>query len=230
MAKDNSTKVKDYRYKLPGLTLDDAKRKVVAVYLNTDSGIFTMRLPEEVVGILGGTGIVSDRDMNTCIREFDRLIDKYENTIRTQSAKPVIVIWWVYNKPKPKDAPFNTAVTYQIGGSFSSDRAPDLAMGLEYEVLYQIGNGLYELAVDERNGDVYGKPHHRMSLPAKGRKVMDWTQEREAFIANMVKSMQGLIERVNHFFAADFIANIDLAIESGASALALPAPPKGDDS
>lgn len=223
------TKVKDYSYKLPGIMLADAVKKKVAVMLSPDSGIFTMKLPEEVASLLGGNDYVSDRDMNTCIREFDRRIEKFHWIIRTTAAKPVIVIWWAYNKPVPEGSPANLRPHVGIGGDSLRDTEPSTALGLEYEVMYQIGEALYDVHVDEATGQIYGMPHHRMSLPAKGRKVMPWTEERERFVENMVKAMEGLIDKVQAFFGQAFIENIDRAIETGVSALALPAPQREEE-
>jgi hypothetical protein len=112
-------------------------------------------------------------------------------------------------------------------------KAPNLE--LSYQILWQMGDRLYRVYADRSDG---GPPQmtYMMAVPGTPKPgwgkqttfVLDWTEEREAFFAQMVAAMNTLVLRITLMLCGDTTANIDRMIASGGGLMALPAPEKAD--
>jgi hypothetical protein len=225
------TKIKDYSFKIPTADRAVVKPSKVSIYLNSDTGVFTISVPELIRTTLGLHDIpVSARELRDLTNAFDRIIDKYRNFILAEGRTKVIVINYLRNFPgRYSDGTLSNGFGTQpeLHSNRQWEPAPSVAMAVGYEVLYQINDQIYDVPIDEITGEPFGPPNHRYA--AAGKKVMNWTQEREDFFFNMREGLGAMIERVNAFFSSDYIANIDRAIAYGGSALSLPAPPPADE-
>lgn len=228
MAKRNEklTKVRDYRFSVPMVGV--AARKATAqVLLDTETGIFQIELPKEVVTVLKRENIVTGRELNVMLREFDRVLEKYGSIIRAEGREKVIVLNYKKNWPG-RDSngdifTFSVGMKKELGGSFSFDQTPNLGMALDYEVLWKIGDrGIFEIIFCDDDETPAGDPAWRYAAEPKEMKVIPWCEEREAFFAAMRDGLGSMIERMNRFFSGDFISNVDRAIAHGGNGLALP--------
>lgn len=220
-----TTQLKDHRYDFPLEKLGEKKRRAAKVEL-TDSGFFKIYYPKEVVEMFGLQQ--TDHSYGSTIREavnvFERQIEKYKNTIQAGKREKVIVVRYLYNKPY--DQGFGGTYQLQRGdhGHWRDD-AGRYGLALDFEVMWRIGDSLYDVPIDD-DGSIFGPPHHRYRYPIADRAyhVLDWTEEREQFLFNMTGTLEGLIRRLNSFFGDDLAANMTKAIASGGGLNALPAP------
>lgn len=227
-----ATQLKDYRYDFPLEKRGEKKRRAAKVEV-TGEGYFKIYFPKEVVAWFSlKTEYAFARSLGEATGNFNRQIEDYKNAIQTASRKKVIVVTYLYNKPYD-DGGFGG--TYQLGrsGYTSSfdDHIGKYALALDYEVIWQIGDALYEVPIDgdEATGRVYGAPNLLYRLPvdkSKGKFVLDWTEEREQFFWNMTKGLESMVARLNQFFGDDLLANMTKAIAAGGGFASLPAPEK----
>lgn len=211
-----------HKFTMLDLSLTGGQKKTVAIYLNPGTGVFKIKLPDEVVAIFGCEPFVWAMTLHEVQNNFARKLELYHAETRSRVAEPMLVIHWAYNKPSKSAS--NVYGHRGLGSGFIGARAPDLGLALAYEVLHKIGNSLFELNIDEDKNAAFAMPSHRMSVKEKDRIIIPWTQEREAFIANMVDSMTRLIDGCNEFFGKNILENMTKAIESGMGGFMLPAP------
>jgi hypothetical protein len=223
-----TTQLKDYRYDFPLEKRGEKKRRAAKVEV-TDNGYFKIYFPKEVVQRFNlSNDYASGSTLNEAIGSFGRQMEDYKNAVQTEKREQVIVVRYLFNKPY--DQGFGG--TYQLGRKDShfshQDDAGRYGLALDYEVLWRIGNGIYEVPIDERNGRVYGEPHHRYHYPIanKAYHVIDWTEEREQFFSKMTMGLENMIARLNQFFGDDLLANMTKAIAAGGGFASLPAPEK----
>jgi len=230
------TKIKDHSYKFPlaGVASRNAKAQVL---LNPETGIFSMKYPPEVIALTKCGEVASSRQLNEVIGQFERTIGKYGSIVRSQNRERVIVVNykrnWTGRAANGEIHTYSVGSVQELGGAFARD-IPMLGMGLDYEILWKIeGRGIFEIGFND-DGTPAGDPEHRYSADPQGFKIIPWTEEREAFFKAMRDGLGNMIDRMNNFFSADYLANIDRAIANGGSGLALGGPqaalpaPEGD--
>lgn len=107
------------------------------------------------------------------------------------------------------------------------------ALGIHYEVMWQINDGLYRVYADREDGSppqmTYMKAVPKEDARPgynRGREtfLLDWTEEREAFFAQMSEAMNVLIERIAAMLLGDLQTTVDRMIAGGGGLLSLPAP------
>ncbi len=213
MAKSSSRQnVSSHSYKLLVLDTDGFtyKHRSASVILNTEGGMFDMTLPEEVYR-LTNTRNVFDFTLGGVVSKFTTQIEKYEAQLRASDRKRIILVYYAYNYGGKQS--FNERHV-GIGGTFSSDKVPVDAIGLEYDLMWQIGDSLYDIHFND-DGTPAGNPVHRHRLPvSKGYHIIEWTQEREDFLERMVDGMRRTINQMKDFFRTDPTLMIDNAIAS----------------
>lgn len=225
-----ATELKDHVYDFPKEALGEKTRRKAKVRL-LDSGYFTIDYPKEVATMFDMAAKHAHAygaTLREAVSMFERKIEDYKNAIQTEKREKVILVQFLFNSPGGSPLQSVVQLSRDDHGHWN-DGAGRFALALDYQVLWRIGNAIYDVPIDD-NGRVYGPPHHVKRLPIEDRayNVIDWTEEREAFLSNMVMSMEGLTQRLRQFFGKDLLANMTRAIESGGGLAALPAP-KGDD-
>lgn len=222
-----ATELKDHTYDFPKEKIGEKTRRKARVTLE-DNGYFKITYPKEV-GVMFN---IDDKHLyaygttlNDAERMFDRQMTDYKNAIQTQKRKKVILVQFLFNSPGGSPLESHRSLKRDDHGHWS-DPAGRFALSLDYKVLWQIGESLFDVPIDDRNGRVYGEPHHVKRLPIQDRayNVLDWTEEREAFLSNMVMSLEGLTGRMRHFFGKNLLENMTKAIATGGGLTALPAP------
>ncbi|AXQ68961.1 hypothetical protein HOU00_gp164 [Caulobacter phage CcrPW] len=200
-----------YDWPLPDPDSFDVKKRA-DIHLDSDTGIFTIKLRKEVVDLLGCVPQVHGRDLNQTKRDYERKIAQYKVALRNLAREKVIV---VYYRRDRRDG--HQAKEFQ---SWAHDHLPTVRLGLQYDVLIKVGKHVYSQQFEE------APLHHEGSAEnSQYRKVIPWSEEAEAFFFNMIVSMQGLIDRLDGFLRkGDLNENVKLAIAAGGGLAALPAP------
>jgi hypothetical protein len=224
-----TTQLKDHRYDFPLPKLGEKKRKAAKVEL-TDNGYFKVYFPKEVIAMFGlkPDGHAYGTTLNEAVRSFEFKIEDYKNAIQTQDRKRVIVVRFLFNQPYKVGFGHHTQLARTDHGHWNNN-AGQYGLALDYEVLWQIGEKIYEVPIQEDNGRIYGPPTYRYSLPFNDRayNVMDWTEERDQFLFAMVNRLDGLVDQLRAFFGKNMLENMTMAIENGGVMPALPAPEGG---
>lgn len=224
-----STDLKDHIYDFPKEKIGEKTRRKAKVVL-TDAGFFKIDYPKEVAKMYG----MADKDAHAygnTLRDaesmFARRLTDYKNAVQTENRKKVILVQFLFNSPGGSPLESRRSLTRDDHGHWS-DPAGRFALSLDYRILWQINESLFDVPIDDRNGHVYGEPTHVKRLPLEDRayNVIDWTEEREAFLSNMVMSMEGLTSKLRQFFGKNLLENMTLAIATGGGLAALPAPEK----
>lgn len=250
MAKRESKgqQVKTFKHWAP-LPDGNSEEIVGKVYFQASEGMFLVWLPENVAtlsakllgidpGERSGTNYHQYRDGVIRALTLDRVLDlyatalsNYKNTIRNLIGEKVLVVKFEANL-RWRD---NVDYVFGSGGGTAVTRS-DLhfcgspAIHLSYEVLWKVGENLFVRDWHEPYKDKEG--YHTMRSHGsfregdryEKRKLIMWTEEREAFI----KGVRDNIERLGyamHDFFKDFENNITHQIATGGKALAI-APPK----
>jgi hypothetical protein len=155
---------------------------------------------------------------------FERKIEDYKNAIQTEKRERVIVVRFLYNKPYDEalEERTNSSEAITVTGKMKpvatlwrstmrSCGGSEPACSMFRSMTMAASSGRRTTATDSRSGI---KAYH----------VLDWTEEREQFLFQMVNSLEGLIRRLNGFFGDDLVQNMTKAIASGGGLNALPAP------
>jgi hypothetical protein len=223
---DAGTPLADYRYDFPLEKLGEKKRRAAKCRL-TASGYFLIDYPPEVVkmfGMAAKDATAYGMTLGEAQATFDRKIGQYKNAIQTEKREKVIVVKFLYNTPGGSPLESVNSLCRADHGKWN-DGAGRHALALDYEVMYRIGNALWDVPIND-DGSVTNAPHYRHRYPMEDRayQVLDWTEEREEFLSRMTLTLDDLVHRLKHFFRGDLLANMTRAIEQGGGLAALPAP------
>lgn len=202
-----------YDWPLPDPDSFDVKKRA-DIHLDSETGIFTIKLRKEVTDLLGGEPQVWGRDLGQTKRDYERKVAAYKVALRNLAREKVIVVYY----RRDRKAHLGT----KEFDSWAHDHLPHTRLGLEYNVFVKVGKHVYSQQFEE------APLHHEGSAEdSKYRRVIPWTEEAEAFFFNMVVNMQGLIDRLDGFLRkGDLTENVKLAIAAGGGMAALPAPPE----
>lgn len=219
--------VKTFTAFVPGIDLKKIKT-VMAVKFDANSGEFFVRLPNHIAETIRGHDIIknwkvklsSDNEL-TALRMQD-VLDEFESALslfiviqRDLQRKKVIAFWFRYNTP------MESYTDHDI--SFCGTPA----LFIDYEVMWQVAGRLYHIDDEDPHRIlVHGAARHQDGKET----IIEWTEDRELFFANMKSGIIKLIDRLVTFQSALGV-NADAAIKQlmqpGQKMLA--APEKTDD-
>lgn len=234
----------------PDLTQVSTK---IAVRFSTD-GWFRIDLPEHITAWFKGrtlpfedsgrlnyhAGELSAKTLESVESALSSSLQLYKGELKDHERVKKLVVTFQANYRGPRKSGGITIehTTMQeissmgFGGAFSGSQGGNgPALGLGYEVLWQIGDGLYRVHPSHEEG----RPPQmtRMcSVPKQDRPrhstrsmfILDWTEEREAFFAHATENMNVLIFRIAQLLLGDTTSNVDRLIATGGGMLALPSP------
>lgn len=230
MARDSKgTRVKSFTAYPPGLDLEGVKT-VVPIYFHAGESDFSATLPEHIVEGIGRHPERSDKLRGNQVRSpmaddieplYEQCCKLYKKIQQNAVRKRVI---WVHVEANHPSAGFPERFTFK---SISFAQVPALTM--QYRVLWQVGDGLYNsndmgdgrldhLSFINRVPDQTGKAYQ-----TRDTFVIDWTQEREDFFESMKEGLVELIRRIAWLLHDNAGVKIDQLLASGNAGL-LPAP------
>lgn len=166
---------------------------------------------------------IRDRQIAEVKDDFSSICERYLHLIQSQGAVKVIRY-----KFQAKHAGMPV-----FGGSYGFDQGanlgPGVALLLDYEVLWRSGNRLFYGRYEDNELRLQDKgPVPNPALSWSRDRLIEWTEEREAFFEAMKKGMIGLIDRLIQFCDGDVAEQIG-QIMSGEAKMPLLAAPKTKD-
>jgi hypothetical protein len=206
------------------------EKTVVNIYFRAKESTFHAELPRHIVEGVGrhpergekmrGSEIVSllADDVQPA---YEHVLKLFERIQQNAVKKKVIKVFMRANGR-------NTQFFKSIG--FVDTSGPALAFS--YRILWQIGDGLYSQSSSGRDSETpymtyitrAPKPDERVpGNYGKETFVLDWTEEREEFFANIKQGLETLIGRLADVLGGDVGQTVDRLIAGGGS-LMLPAP------
>ena len=207
-------KVKTFKHWIPNSDLTKTETQV-SVYFKADNGMFSIydgahmfpAAQDLVKGKIGGWHIHTDHiysdTMDSVIECFKYICQCYEQAMKNAAKKKVIRFTFKRNTSWDGE--------HQAADDISFCGKP--AVHFEHEVLYQVGDQLYEQDKEGSTLHYRGKPHEGRQRSGDAITI-DWTPEREAFFENMKQSLITLIHRVDDF-QKNLLVNVDNAIAGG---------------
>lgn len=214
-------RVKTFKAFIPDADLKKTETQVV-VYFKADNGEFSIydgahmfaAARERVQKKTGRELSVFDNritaySLNVIVQGFADLSTAYEHEMRETLKKKVIRFTFKCNTKWDGE--------HQAKNDISFCGTP--AVHIDYEILYQIGDQLYERVGDEDHSTLHYRGSAKEARFRDGEAVtVDWTEEREAFFENMRASLVSLIHRVDAF-QQNLLVNVDRAIAGEAPLL-----------
>lgn len=216
-------RVKTFKAYIPQSDLTKIETQVV-VYFKADNGLFYifdgahMFRPSSDAAqksfdsreLSIHENMITSKTLGRIVQGFEDICTIYDNMMRDAAKKKVIRFSFKANAPWYKDG---EAAMKDI--SFCDTPA----LHIQYEVLYRVGDNLYAPFGEEGAGNLQYRGRYD---EARGRSgdatTIDWTEEREAFFANMQSSLIEMIRRVNDF-NKNLLVNVDNAIAANAPLL-----------
>jgi hypothetical protein len=201
--------------------------EVTKVYFKVADGKFVVYLPDHiarvVTGIEGlekGGGIygvprVQASTIDEAVQAWENAKDAYMRTIRMEGAVKVIRFTFFYNDGD-RFRSYNDPTRLENRGHAG------LGLMINHEIMWRSENRLYRGHYSGADLILDFEGH---ALPNLGEayKVIEWTEEREAFFKAMETGVQRLVEQMKEFLGADVEANI-AALAAGERTLAIAAP------
>lgn len=226
MARDSKgQQVKSFKDRIPQPDQSYAD-EVTKVYFKVADGRFVIYLPDHIARVVHGCeglelggGMKGDaRVQSVTIDEvlecWEAVKDSYLRTIRLEGAVKVIRYDVRYNDGD-RFARFNAP--HKIDG------VPAPAVALSYEVLWRSEGRLYR---GHYSGDNLVLDFEGMAMPSAqfdSKRVIEWTEEREAFFKAVQEGLLRLITQLVDFMGDNVEANI-AALAAGERTLAIAAP------
>lgn len=229
MARENKgQQVKSFKDRIPQPDQSFAD-EVTKVYFKVTDGRFVIYLPEhisrvvhgceglELGGGLKGDARVQSTTIDDVLECWEGIKTSYMRTIRLEGAVKVIRYDVRYNDGD-RFARFNAP--HKI------DDAPTPAVALSYEVLWRSEGRLFR---GHYSGEDLILDFEGMAMPSAqfdSKRVIEWTEEREAFFKAVQGGLLRLIAQLVDFMGENIETNI-AALASGERTLALAAPNDG---
>jgi hypothetical protein len=224
MKRDSKGKiVKTFKAYIPRSDLTTVETQV-SVYFKADTGMFTIydgphmypavqgRINLKANDVRIGDTYITSQRLNAITQAFDDICVKYTNEMRELQKRKVIRFTFKRNTPWDKESDRPAADDIHFCGT--------PAIHFTYEVLYRVGDTLYEKPDDDINLQYRGSATEGRFRDGDAITV-DWTEEREKFFNNMQASLLTLIHRVDDF-QKNLLTNVDRAIAGGALLLEKP--------
>lgn len=224
-------RVKTFKAWIPNSDLTKTETQVV-VYFKADNGLFYIfdgaHMFAPVRESLGNKyngdrdtrihdNMITNNVLDGVIGTFEYICKHYETQMREAQKTKVIRFTfkrnrqWIAEQDEGKNRPGASDISF----------CGTPAITFSYEVLFRVGDLLYY-----KNGEDGALQYRGRHDEARGRDgdatTIDWTEEREAFFANMQASLITLICRIEDFHE-DLTVNVDRAIAATAQLL-LPKP------
>lgn len=235
MAKESKGKVvKTFKHYIPVNATEKAET-IVKVYFEAKNGWFVIYLPDQLKvnlgdrhlaegdlynpprqaaeGFEGREGFVRSLQMDRAISLFEQVCREFERIQKLENREKIIVV--TFNANHPQKGGFDGGGPGY--GKISFIGRP--ALHLSYRVFWKVGVATY---TDDGNG---GMTHHG-TVPKSdgvgGTYVLEWTPEREAFFAQAVNGIAGLIDRIADFLSGDTALKVDALVSGGVAFLPAP--------
>jgi hypothetical protein len=235
-AESKGQKVKSFSTRIPLPDLSGNEKVTVPIYFQAKNSSFRADLPQHIA-----EGVHTHPDRPKQMRNgqiaseladeiqpaFEAACKLFERIQQNAVKKKVIQIFVQANGR-------NTQSFKSI--SFVSGVGP--ALSFSYRILWEINGGLYSQGSSRRDDNdtpfmtyitAAPPPEAEMSPYQRANResfVIDWTEEREAFVENIRQGLETLIQRLGEVLIGDTTKNVDRLIAGGG--LMLPAPQKED--
>ena len=206
-------RIKTFKYFIPNSDLTKTETQVV-VYFKADNGLFYIfdgahmfasareRARKTMAGrdLIIHDNMITASTLDTIKQGFEDICNSYIHEMREALKKKVIRFTFKRNTKWDGE--------HQPADDISFCGAP--AIHFAYEVLYQVGEQLYDKT--EFAGNLQYRGNAKEARFRNGDAItVDWTEEREAFFVNMQASLVTLIHRVDDF-QKNLLVNVDNAI------------------
>jgi hypothetical protein len=208
-------RVKTFKAWIPNSDLTKTETQVV-VYFKADNGLFyifdgahmfdaareTAKKSIDARGISVHSNMLTDNTLDGIVRGFGAICASYEQEMREALKKKVIR--FTFKRNTKWDGEHKPADDISFCGT--------PAIHFTYEILYQVGKQVYYKSDDKDDAVLqYRGSADEARFRGGDAITVDWTEEREAFFANMQASLVALIHRVDDF-QKNLLVNVDKAI------------------
>lgn len=231
MARDTKgSMVSSYKTSIPQPDQTSVEQ-ITKVYFQGE--FFYIYLPEHIAEAIksGYDGLgsnsfgsyIRDRQIAEVKDDFGSICERYLALIQSQGA--VKVIRYKFQAKHAGMPVFGSEYTFEHGANLG----PGVAMLLDYEVLWRSGTRLFYGHYEDGELRLQDKgPVPNPALSWQKDRLIEWTEEREAFFEGMKKGLIGLIDRLIQFCDGDVAEQIG-QIMSGEARMPLLAAPKTED-
>lgn len=213
----------------------------ISIRFTTD-GRFRVDLPKHIADYFGPRtpwereddrkqfyhGEISAMTLEAVETAFVGALDRYRAELKNTARRKMIVVSFRANFRGPVMLGGVTIGNNSLTGIADLSFGGSPALGMSYEILWQISDGLYRVYAEKEDGTPPQMTYMK-AMPSEGVRgkretfAIDWTEEREEFFRAGVEGMNVLIAKIAQMLLGDTAINVDRLI-AGGGMLSLPAP------